>query len=80
MSFVAVLVVVWLQTNPAEPRDRAASIYRQVFDDLATCELKLAKRKQIARSDYGGLPVVVTGECVETGQGHINGIYPRPES
>jgi len=63
MFWYGVVVVSWLMTNPAEPLDRSATIYRGEFPTLKACEERLSVLEKRAIKDYGKAPVVISTGC-----------------
>ena len=64
-SFMAFVIIVWAQANPAAPSDRSAVIWKATFDDKQICEQALNKQMQRAQKTYVEIKsVTVIGDCV----------------
>lgn len=64
-SFMAFVIIVWAQANPAARSDRSAVIWKETFPDKQICEVALDEQKQRAQKTYGGIKsVTVIGYCV----------------
>lgn len=62
--FMAFIIVIWSQTNPAAPHDRSAVIWKETFPDKQICEVALKEQKQRAEETYGGIKAVtIVGGC-----------------
>lgn len=66
--FMAFIIVIWAQANPAAPKDRSAVIWREVFPDKKICEVVLADHMEIANKSYGEIKAVtIVGACQPAG-------------
>jgi len=62
---IGIILAVWFQANPAEPTDRAAVIWREVFPDKEICEVALLDRLNEAHDDYRGIRTMrIQGRCL----------------
>lgn len=64
-SFMAFVIIVWAQANPAAPSDRSAVIWKETFPDKQICKVALDEQKQRAHKTYGGIQAVtIIGDCI----------------
>lgn len=64
MKFLAVIVVLWAQSNPAAPRDRSAVIWKHEFATEIKCMDALAEQMNRAHETYGEIKAVtIIGDC-----------------
>lgn len=66
--FMAFIIVVWAQANPAAPHDRSAVIWRDTFPDKQICHVALAEKLEDAAKTYEGIKAVtIVGACQPKG-------------
>lgn len=66
--FMAFIIVIWAQANPAAPHDRSSVIWRDTFPDKQICHVVLAEKMKDAMADYEGISTAtVVGACQPKG-------------